>query len=125
MAVPQVETVRGILAEEVGFEPTRAGSQPLTVFKTGRISRSRILPKLVEKVGIEPTTIRLQGGRSPKLSYIPKLVGIQGFEPWTLASQTRCAAGLRYTPKLGADSMDSNPRPAPYRGAALPLSYTG
>lgn len=64
-AAPPVETERGLLAEEVGFEPTRAGSQPLTVFKTGRISHSRILPKLVEKVGIEPTTIRLQGGRSP------------------------------------------------------------
>ena len=44
----------GNLAEEVGFEPTRAGSLPLTVFETGRISHSRTLPNVVEMHGIEP-----------------------------------------------------------------------
>ena len=47
------------MAEEQGFEPWRA-SQPLPVFKTGPFNRLGIPPlKLVDPVGLEPTTNRL------------------------------------------------------------------
>ena len=68
------------------------------------VTRRRVYRvNLVEMVGIEPTRFRLQGGCSPELSYIP------------MRMMTVCN---RHS--YGATGMDSNPRPVPYRGTALP-----
>ena len=63
---------------------------------------------MVRPAGLEPATIRLEGGCSIQLSYGRmlekpkqvggKMVGVEGFEPPTFCSQSRRATGLRYTP---------------------------
>lgn len=39
------------------------------------------LLSLVGRVGLEPTTARVSGECSIRLSYLPKVVGLAGFEP--------------------------------------------
>ena len=62
---------------------------------------------MVRPAGLEPATIRLEGGCSIQLSYgrvldlikvVLKMVGVEGFEPPTSCSQSKRATGLRYTP---------------------------
>ncbi len=60
---------------------------------------------MVRPAGLEPATIRLEGGCSIQLSYGRmlenyKVVGVEGFEPPTFCSQSRRATGLRYTPNV-------------------------
>ena len=62
---------------------------------------------MVRPAGLEPATIRLEGGCSIQLSYgrvldftflVLNMVGVEGFEPPTSCSQSKRATGLRYTP---------------------------
>jgi hypothetical protein len=67
---------------------------------------------MVRPAGLEPATIRLEGGCSIQLSYgrildLRKVVGVEGFEPPTFCSQSRRATGLRYTPKLDSLCVSS------------------
>jgi hypothetical protein len=57
-----------------------------------RVDEARAFP-----VGLEPTTVSLEGCCSIQLSY-ENMVGVAGFEPTTFCSQSRRATKLRYTP---------------------------
>ena len=74
--------------------------------------RAFVVKYLVRHTGLEPVTIRLEGGCSIQLSYrritdetniiaylcLEELVGTVGFEPTTPWSQTRCTTRLCYAP---------------------------
>ena len=69
---------------------------------------------MVRPAGLEPATIRLEGGCSIQLSYgrmlereLNKMVGVEGFEPPTFCSQSRRATGLRYTPNVEMPCISS------------------
>ena len=67
---------------------------------------------MVRPAGLEPATIRLEGGCSIQLSYgrildLLKVVGVEGFEPPTFCSQSRRATGLRYTPNIEMPRISS------------------
>ena len=57
-----------LMAEELRFE-LRRHFRDLSVFKTDPFSRLGTPPKLVDLVGLEPTTYRLWADRSDQLSY--------------------------------------------------------
>ena len=59
------------MAEAVGFEPTRAGSRPLTVFRTGRINHSRTLPGSGGDGRNRTDALPVAGRMLSRLSYTP------------------------------------------------------
>jgi hypothetical protein len=114
------------VAEEVGFEPTRAGSLPLTVFRTGRISRSRTLPcsghdcrirtyvarAATVRLASRPSRVSLERYRRVELR-LPawkavtrrrvyrNLVEMVGIEPTRFRLQGGCSPELSYIPPYG------------------------
>ena len=52
------------------------------------------------------------------LPRVPPALALQELPPCT-------SSGAQWASRTGADSTDLNLQPAPYRGAALPLSYAG
>jgi hypothetical protein len=50
--------MKGNMEEEGGFEPPRAVT-PLSVFKTDPFSRTWVFLRIMDPVGLEPTTGRL------------------------------------------------------------------
>ena len=73
--------------------------------------------------GLEPTHARVKVWCLTNLANPQKiLVCLKGVEPLTPALEGRCSIQLSYRHKWSG-RRDSNPRPSPWQGDALPLSY--
>ena len=111
------------MAEEVGFEPTRAGLLPLTVFRTGRISHSRTLPKSGRQSRIRTSDILLPG----QARYLAALIAESGGEGRhrtdALPLAGRMLSRLSYFPEIWLRGPESDRSSGAYETPMAPFHY--
>jgi hypothetical protein len=115
------------LAGAAGFEP--ASSSRDTILETAALP-VMLRPCRESPVGLEPTTDRLKGGCSDRLSYEPERVTEEGLEPSTRflspVPETGAYASSATPPRRSKRTrLESNQRPLPSDDSALVLLSYG
>ena len=105
----------GLLVRAGGFAP------PPAVWKTAALL-NELCAHMELKVGVEPTTCRLQGGCSAKLSY-SSMVLTAGYDPAASALPKRCATSCATS--VWYPSQATIPQPPRCKLGALPVELDG
>ena len=116
------------LAGVAGFEPTNGG------IKTRCLTAWLYPNKVVSPLGFEPKTHGLEGRCSIQLSYGPTLIprdirrsfkknGADDENRTHTTSLEGWSSAIELHPQIWSGRRDSNSRPSPWQGDALPLSH--